>query len=155
MERPRPEGGGIAPVVEPQVRLRRNGGGSGAIRGWRPGDELGAARCMELPETFCCERMKADLAHQCDQHSDRKDCPDSVLTYSARTDSYGIMIRNGPNGSAQGSAYAISFCPFCGAALRDLSDQLFAELDAINPDWEWETVPVKYKSADWWREKGL
>ncbi len=44
----RPEGGCEAPAVEPKVRLRRNGGGSGAARCFTPGGafELRIVPCL-------------------------------------------------------------------------------------------------------------
>ncbi|MDJ1007232.1 MAG: hypothetical protein QNJ13_05345 [Paracoccaceae bacterium] len=94
--------------------------------------------------------MKADLTYVCDQHPNRFDCPDNLISYDEITDSYGIIVHDGGS-----SVINIGFCPFCGTKLRDLSDLLFSELDRIDPDWEWETVPPKYRTAAWWRERGL
>jgi uncharacterized protein DUF6980 len=66
------------------------------------------------PPTYCCEEMAGHAQRTCDQHPDRNDCPDCVITLS-KSQGYGIKIQDG------GSAfYAIRFCPWCGTNLKPL-----------------------------------
>jgi len=64
---------------------------------------------------YCCERMQFDLEQECDQHPDRKDCPDALI----RKDSsgYGLIIHDGGT-----SVIEIEYCPWCGSKLASETD---------------------------------
>lgn len=105
---------------------------------------------MTLPVEFCCERIKQGLTNVCYEHPNRFDRPDKAFDNSPNLDRYGLIIHHGG-----GAVVRIAYCPFCGAKLRDVADRLFAELDSLDQEWEWETVPEKYRTAEAWRERGL
>lgn len=72
---------------------------------------------MTLPKRICCEDMRLDLERLCDLHPERWDCPDCLVWYSASQNGYGLIIHDG------GESYLrIRFCPWCGTALPDGSD---------------------------------
>lgn len=61
---------------------------------------------------FCCSAMaRAITRTRCDLHPDPEACPDSLI--SRTTHGYGIRIHDGG-----GASQLISFCPWCGGALR-------------------------------------
>ena len=97
----------------------------------------------------CCEMMTGNVENTCESHPNRFDCADMLVHYEDDVDAYGLIIHDGG-----GSVIGITFCPWCGAALRDLSDQLLAELDALGfEDHDDDAVPEKYRSSAWWRER--
>lgn len=56
--------------------------------------------------------MNGMVAHTCEQHPDRFDCPDCLVEYLTRTDEYILIIHDGGS-----SGISIEFCPWCGAKL--------------------------------------
>jgi hypothetical protein len=51
---------------------------------------------------------------KCDIHSDKYECPDSLVVYSRKYTEYGIIIHDG------GTSYIlIKYCPWCGAKLPE------------------------------------
>ena len=49
----------------------------------------------------------------CEQHPNKFECPDNLVTYNEKKGAYGLVVHDG------GSSYiAIQFCPWCGAALQ-------------------------------------
>ena len=96
---------------------------------------------------YCCDQMRQQVEHRCEQHPDPSDCPDHLVSYSAKFDEYGLVIHDG--GSA---VICITFCPWCGQRLPESQrDRWFAELESqgINP-WE-DDVPERYLSDAWFR----
>lgn len=98
----------------------------------------------------CCGEMAASLAHDCDQHADPFDCPDTVLIYNEPFDEYGIPIRDG------GMSYlVVSHCPWCGARLP--SSARDAWFDAVAAaglgDADVDTLPAKFLDAGWRTER--
>jgi hypothetical protein len=74
-------------------------------------------------DAHCCEEMRRQVERRCDQHPDRFDCPDCLVTYSPRRREYGLIIHDG------GSSWVvIQFCPWCGSELperqRESGDEL-------------------------------
>lgn len=65
---------------------------------------------MNKPNQCCCDMMRNQFEHVCDQHSDPYDCPDNLIAYTG--DRYGIIIHDGGQ-----SFIVIQFCPWCGAKL--------------------------------------
>lgn len=70
------------------------------------------ARMQGESGSHCCDRMTLAVQSTCEQHPDRFDCPDALLTYSRDPRQYGILVHDGGH-----SFVAISFCPWCGSAL--------------------------------------
>jgi hypothetical protein len=64
----------------------------------------------------CCEMMRLKIENVCDQHPDRRACPDTVIDYSPSSDSYGLPIHDGEDGFAA-SWIKISYCPWCATKL--------------------------------------
>lgn len=60
--------------------------------------------------SHCCGRMEYDLSQRCEQHADRNDCPDALI--STVQGGYGIIVHDGGN-----SVIKIAFCPWCGSKL--------------------------------------
>ena len=66
----------------------------------------------DLPKAYCCNRMREDLEYVCDMHPDPSQCPDSLVSYRADRDAYGLYVHDG------GPSYvAIGYCPWCGKNL--------------------------------------
>jgi hypothetical protein len=58
--------------------------------------------------------MRDAVEKVCDQHADRFNCPDYLMTYVPEYREYGIIIHDG------GSAYSvIKHCPWWGARLPE------------------------------------
>lgn len=69
----------------------------------------------------CCDRMDADLAHRCEVHQDRADCPDALI--AKMRNGYGLIVHDGG-----GSVIEIAFCPWCGTKLPSI-DPVKSERD--------------------------
>lgn len=52
--------------------------------------------------------------YKCSEHPDPFGCPDSIIAFSARDDSYGIIVHDGGS-----SKITIKYCPWCGVKLSD------------------------------------
>jgi len=61
---------------------------------------------------YCCETMKAQLEHDCEQCGKGKACPD-VLVFKGELGYY-LEARN--------ATYACYFCPWCGKDLGGWED---------------------------------
>ena len=62
----------------------------------------------------CCEDMRRHVKYVCDQHADRYDCPDCLVSYSPTRREYGLIIHDG------GTSYIrIQFCPWIGTRLPE------------------------------------
>lgn len=59
---------------------------------------------------YCCDRMRADLEHVCDIHSDRSECPDALIGRTKH--GFGLLVHDGGS-----SMISIAYCPWCGARL--------------------------------------
>jgi hypothetical protein len=99
--------------------------------------------------THCCETMARAVTTECEQHSDRFDCPDALLEYSEKFCEYGIIIHDG------GTAIClINFCPWCGARLpKSQRDRWFDEIERLGlsgPDDP--AIPERFQSDAWWRK---
>ena len=93
----------------------------------------------------CCDSMTSRVAHQCDQHEDPFDCPDSLICYVDRFDEYGIIIHDG------GSSYVlIHYCPWCGAKLPESKRVAwFSELEGLGLEPGSDNLPEKYQTDAW------
>ena len=60
----------------------------------------------------CCDMMQEQLNFTCEKHADPFDCPDSLIYFSQKNKSYGLIIHDGGSSFLQ-----ISFCPWCGETL--------------------------------------
>ena len=102
---------------------------------------------LEAMEQYCCKMMEQQLEQKCSVHSTPMECPDFLVHYSAKFDSYSLIIHDGG-----GSTITISFCPWCGAKLPDKSDRWFQELEALGFDEPFEQdIPERYRSDAWYR----
>ena len=63
---------------------------------------------------YCCDRMQFDLEQKCEMHPDRYECPDALVSYSPKVDSYGLIVHDGGS-----SCVTISYCPWCGTKLPE------------------------------------
>jgi hypothetical protein len=59
--------------------------------------------------------MDYDLAHGCEQHPDRNDCPDALI--AEIRGGYGLIVHDGGD-----SVVTNAFCPWCGAKLLPVGD---------------------------------
>jgi len=63
----------------------------------------------------CCNAMKRQLDHTCDQHG--KNCPDRVVLKSGLPDgSYRFLL------NAENAAYDFTYCPWCGEVVQEALD---------------------------------
>ena len=81
----------------------------------------------------------------------------ALMEYEEETRRYFFRLYNNPDGDIRGMAY----CPWCGSKLpRGLDKEWCAEIkkkfgyDSVYAE-EWAKLPEKYKTEQWWREKGL
>ncbi|WP_084174964.1 DUF6980 family protein [Afifella pfennigii] len=94
----------------------------------------------------CCEAMAAALEHDCPQHANPWQCPDTVLVYHEPFDEYGIPIRDG------GMSYLrLAHCPWCGTPLpKSWREPWFAAVEAAGLDPQaWESLPERFLTAAW------
>jgi hypothetical protein len=99
-------------------------------------------------EYICCEIMKEQFINNCEQHG--IDCPDKVLLYREKTRTFLLEGRN--------ATYIARYCPWCGKNFpTDLSDVYYDLLEKLGFDWisAPNTIPEKYKTAEWWKERNL
>lgn len=94
--------------------------------------------------------MEEAVASTCNDHTDRKECPDCLLEYNGKFDEYGIIIHDGGT-----SVNTIQFCPWCGSRLPDSKrDRWFEELEAIGiTDPQEQTISEEYLTDTWHRKK--
>jgi hypothetical protein len=59
----------------------------------------------------CCDRMREAAENVCDEHPDRFDCPDCLVSRFL-DGRYGLIIHDGGS-----SVVIIRFCPWCGTEL--------------------------------------
>lgn len=62
--------------------------------------------------------MRSNVESVCAQHPDRKACPDTVVDYSPKWNSYGLPVHDGDDGYAA-SWISIQYCPWCGTKLPE------------------------------------
>ena len=93
--------------------------------------------------------MTEAVTASCEQHPDRYDCPDCLLTYSPKFDEYGLIIHDGGS-----SCVSIQFCPWCGAHLPESKrDRWFDELVALGFDEPFEQqIPDRFRTDAWYLE---
>jgi hypothetical protein len=76
--------------------------------------------------------MTAQLMQRCDVHTDPADCPDVLVSYHEKFDSYGQWIHDGG-----ASVLSISHCPwFANAGGRGLCSARTG-IDCAVGDWDW------------------
>jgi hypothetical protein len=102
-----------------------------------------------LPDKIhCCDAMTAQLTHRCEVHVDPADCPDVLVSYEERFDSYGLWIHDGG-----ASVVAIAHCPWCGTALPSRSEEWFDQLERLGFDEPFtQDIPAEFRSAAWYRD---
>ena len=91
--------------------------------------------------------MQTNVDQTCDTHPDPFDCPDHLVYYDDRFDTYGIIVHDGGH-----SSVVMAFCPWCGTKLpNSKEEQWFAELEKLGFDDPHETdIPDKYKTDEWY-----
>lgn len=70
---------------------------------------------LQNHKKHCCEMMDIQVNHTCEVHKDLFDCPDHLISYSDKRESYGLIIHDGG-----ASHISIAFCPWCGVQVGDL-----------------------------------
>ncbi len=92
--------------------------------------------------------MTRNLASECDRHPDPADCLDSLVSYLAPFDEYGIRVHDGGS-----SSVVISYCPWCGERLpRSRRDEWFATLEGMGFDTPSEQeIPPEFTTDGWYR----
>ena len=67
---------------------------------------------MEKEIKMCCKEMKFYAMNHCTVHDSQFDCPDCLIFYDKKRDSFGIIIHDG------GHSYVrIGYCPWCGSKI--------------------------------------
>ena len=90
--------------------------------------------------------MTKQVNYKCDIHESPFDCPDALISYSEKSDEYGLIIYDGGH-----SVLTISYCPFCGAKLPESKRDLWFEtLESmgIDPTKE-DKIPENFKTSAW------
>ena len=97
----------------------------------------------------CCDAMQEQIEFTCPQHESVHDCPDALISFSAKFREYGLMVHDGGTGSI-----GISFCPWCGTPLPEsLRSQWFEELAELGFDDPWvQEIPESFRTDAWYRE---
>ena len=100
-------------------------------------------------KSHCCPRMSEMVAHICEQHPDRFDCPECLVEYEPKFDEYGLIIHDGGS-----SSMSIQFCPWCGTRLPESKrDRWFDELASLGfDDPSEQEIPEPYNTDAWFRE---
>ena len=94
----------------------------------------------------CCKQMDAVSSLNCEQHDDKYECPDVLISYIEKFDEYGIIIHDGGS-----SAITISYCPFCGTELPDSKRDLWFDLlekQGFDDPYE-QDIPLEFKTNAW------
>ena len=65
-------------------------------------------------DDVCCERMALQLTQECELHSSRYDCPDSLI--NRVRGGYGLIVLG------TDSVIEIAFCPWCATRLPPIED---------------------------------
>ena len=93
--------------------------------------------------------MSEMVAYTCEQHPDRYDCPDCLVSYFAKFDEYGLIIHDGAQ-----SCISIQFCPWCGARLPESQrDRWFDEWAALGFDDPFvQDIPQRFQTDAWYLE---
>lgn len=82
---------------------------------------------------------------------------EELIEYNAFSREYHFLL----NGPSLGMHTEFFYCPWCG---KKLPESLFEEWSKVikeNYGWdrvhaeEWERLPEKFRTEEWWREKGL
>jgi hypothetical protein len=94
----------------------------------------------------CCKRMKSAVESECEQHAERWDCQDALVSYSAKFDEYGIIVHDGGS-----SSISIDYCPWCASKLPESQrDRWFDELEKLGiTDPSEEKIPEIYTDGRW------
>lgn len=104
-----------------------------------------AGNHARMSHEHCCKIMVVEVNRSCPDHSDRFDCPDCLISYTARFREYGIIVHDGGT-----SNRAIEFCPWCGATLpQSERDRWFSELERRGIDPSIDTVPDTFRDERW------
>lgn len=99
---------------------------------------------MARKRKHCCEMMRSNVDKQCDQHAERHDCPDCLVSYIPKFREYGLIVHDGGS-----SMIVIQFCPWCGTQLpASLRHQWFAELRNLGV--EPQDAPQEYRTDAWY-----
>ena len=69
-------------------------------------------------KSMCCDAMRYHTSNHCPVHKSPFDCPDCLLAYDEKSNTYGIIIHDGGH-----SFVKINYCPWCGSALTPCQDQ--------------------------------
>ncbi|WP_441004590.1 DUF6980 family protein [Pseudocolwellia agarivorans] len=96
----------------------------------------------------CCQDMDDSLKFECTDHSNEFECPDTLVTYNAKFDEYGLIIHDGGS-----SSKAIYYCSWCGSKLPDSKRDLwFDTLESLGFDEPSEqNIPKEFKSGTWYK----
>lgn len=62
---------------------------------------------------LCCDMMSRNASLNCEIHNNKYDCPDVLINFNKKTESYGIIIHDGGT-----SMISINYCPWCGTNLN-------------------------------------
>lgn len=68
---------------------------------------------MNENNSKCCEMMEYHSKHNCIEHENKYDCPDSLIDFNEQSKNYILIIHDGGT-----SGIEIKFCPWCGKNLK-------------------------------------
>ena len=94
----------------------------------------------------CCDKMEISITPQFD-----------IISYDPESRDYLIKLY----GDQKGRYIAMRYCPWCGTKLPQSLNMEWCEavkqdlgLEDVDAE-EWAKLPEKYKTEQWWRERGL
>jgi hypothetical protein len=94
----------------------------------------------------CCNIMEEYATHK-----------NASLEYSPETRAYDLLLHDNSPGTRQ----PILYCPWCGTKLpKDLGEEWAEMVEkelGLKSVWdiEWNEIPDKYKTDEWWKKRGL
>lgn len=95
---------------------------------------------------YCCETMTSQINWCCEQHSNKYECPDALISYIEKYDEYVLIIHDGGS-----SLLTITYCPWCGhklpASKRDL---WFSSIEKLGLEPDSKNIPSKFNSSLWY-----
>lgn len=104
----------------------------------------------KLKHEYCCDKMYYYIDPSLKEEH-------NLISYDSESRDYNFIL----HGRNLGAYQEINYCPWCGKKLPQSLGEEWCEVikEEFGLDYvfaqEWETLPEKYKTDRWWKEKGL
>jgi hypothetical protein len=104
---------------------------------------------VQKVKKHCCNKMESAVAFSCEIHSDKYECPDSLISYTEKYDEYGLIIHDGGH-----SSMTINFCPWCASKLESKRELWFETLECQGfEEFSEDKIPIEFTTSAWYKEK--